>query len=330
MTVRPREARRSAVRDMPRSAWCPTAASRTCHTAIAASPTTTTISRDRPNGWPARVWKAPDWSLSPVGLPSAIWMASQPTARCSSPYPMNPIRVRASRGPLFTTRRARPRALLATVMALIARHTGSFKHGRVDPARAGYQARHDQPVREDVVTSRSTSVARPRSGSGPGSGSGLRRREVLQVGAVGVGALLFGVLLVLVRLQWLPLESVDHGLAAALNRAVAPHRPLVLVLGFVTRLGSLAVLIWLVAIATVLLIVRRRYRLAGYLGVAGLGSVILDPALKAAVGRLRPVVAHPVAVGGGNSFPSGHALGSIIVYSALLLVFVPALARRGP
>ncbi|OLB78162.1 MAG: hypothetical protein AUI14_14350 [Actinobacteria bacterium 13_2_20CM_2_71_6] len=178
------------------------------------------------------------------------------------------------------------------------------------------------------MTSRSTSVARPRSGSGPGSGSGLRRREVLQVGAVGVGALLFGVLLVLVRLQWLPLESVDHGLAAALNRAVAPHRPLVLVLGFVTRLGSLAVLIWLVAIATVLLIVRRRYRLAGYLVVAGLGSVILDPALKAAVGRLRPVVAHPVAVGGGNSFPSGHALGSIIVYSALLLVFVPALPRR--
>jgi undecaprenyl-diphosphatase len=156
----------------------------------------------------------------------------------------------------------------------------------------------------------------------------FRSRELLQVAAVGAGALLFGVLLVLVRLQWFPLESVDHGLAATLNRAVAGHRPLVLVLGFITRLGSHAILIWLVAIATVLLIVRRRYRLATFLVVSGIGSLVLDPALKAAVGRLRPVVAHPVATGGGDSFPSGHALGSVIVYGALLMVFVPALPGR--
>src|SRR6202000_135054 len=42
------------------------------------------------------------------------------------------------------------------------------------------------------------------------------------------------------------------------------------------------------------------------------------------VGRLRPVVAHPVAYGNGNSFPSGHALGSIVCYGALFLVFLPA------
>ncbi len=156
----------------------------------------------------------------------------------------------------------------------------------------------------------------------------LHRRELLQIAAVAGGALLFGLLLVLVRLQWTALESVDHGLAAALNRAVAPHRPLVLVLGFVTRLGSHAILIWLTLIATVLLVVRRRYRLAAFLVVSGAGALVLDPALKAAVGRLRPVVAHPVAVGGGDSFPSGHALGSIITYGALLLVFLPALPRR--
>jgi undecaprenyl-diphosphatase len=40
------------------------------------------------------------------------------------------------------------------------------------------------------------------------------------------------------------------------------------------------------------------------------------------------VVADPVAVGGGNSFPSGHALMSIVVYGALLLVFAPALPKR--
>jgi undecaprenyl-diphosphatase len=93
-------------------------------------------------------------------------------------------------------------------------------------------------------------------------------------------------------------------------------------------LGSYGVLSRLVAIAVLLLLVRQRFRLALYLLVAGAGSIILDPTLKLAVGRLRPVVADPVAVGGGNSFPSGHALGSSIVYGALLLVFVPALPRR--
>jgi undecaprenyl-diphosphatase len=36
------------------------------------------------------------------------------------------------------------------------------------------------------------------------------------------------------------------------------------------------------------------------------------------------VVAHPIAHGTGNSFPSGHALGSIVCYGALFLVFLPA------
>ena len=154
-----------------------------------------------------------------------------------------------------------------------------------------------------------------------------QRRDLVKVAAVAGAALVFGILLVLVRAQWVPLESVDHGLAAGLNRAVAPHHPLVLVLGFISRVGSTAVMAWLVAIASLLLIVRRRYRLAGYLIVTGAGALILDPALKLAVGRLRPVVAHPVATGGGDSFPSGHALGSIVVYGALLLVFLPALAK---
>src|SRR5947199_7021273 len=177
----------------------------------------------------------------------------------------------------------------------------------VDRRASGYRA---------VMTVHSTPAA------------GLRSRELLQVAAVGTGALLFGVLLVLVRLQWVPLESVDHGVAAALNRSVSGHRPVVLALGFVTRLGSHAILIWLIVIAAVLLLIRRRYRLVTFLVVSGAGALILDPALKEAVGRLRPVVAHPVATGVGTRFPSGHSLGSIIVYGALLMVFAPALPRR--
>jgi undecaprenyl-diphosphatase len=158
--------------------------------------------------------------------------------------------------------------------------------------------------------------------------SRLSGRNLSRVALTDAAALVFAVLVLLVRMRWLPLSSVDRGLAAALNEAVAGHRPAVTALEFVTRLGSHAVLGWLVAIATVLLVVRHRFRLAGYLLVTGAGALILDPALKHAVGRLRPVVEHPVATGGGNSFPSGHALASIIVYGALLLVFAPALSRR--
>jgi undecaprenyl-diphosphatase len=40
------------------------------------------------------------------------------------------------------------------------------------------------------------------------------------------------------------------------------------------------------------------------------------------------VVAHPIAHGTGNSFPSGHSLGSIVCYGAVLLVFLPAARGR--
>ena len=40
------------------------------------------------------------------------------------------------------------------------------------------------------------------------------------------------------------------------------------------------------------------------------------------------MVAHPIAHGNGNSFPSGHSLGSIVCYGAVFLVFLPAARGR--
>jgi len=146
--------------------------------------------------------------------------------------------------------------------------------------------------------------------------------------AVAGSGLLFAVLLLLVRDNWAPLESLDRGLAARMNAVVAHDRVLLAILRVVTTLGSNAVLWWVVGIAAVILLIRRLYRLAAYLVVTCLGALIMDPSLKLAVGRLRPTVVDPVAHGLGNSFPSGHALGSIVCYGALVLVFLPALPRR--
>ncbi|MEV0152501.1 phosphatase PAP2 family protein [Micromonospora sp. NPDC050686] len=145
------------------------------------------------------------------------------------------------------------------------------------------------------------------------------------IAAAGVG---FGLLLMLVRFKWGPLYDADHGIAEWFNGLVAPHHALVTALQAITDLGGRPVLIWLVTIAVIGLLIRRQSRLAVYLIITGVGGLILDPSLKTLVGRLRPVVEVPVASAPGNSFPSGHALGSFVAYGALLLVFLPAMAPR--
>jgi membrane-associated phospholipid phosphatase len=158
--------------------------------------------------------------------------------------------------------------------------------------------------------------------------AGRPRRTLVPLVAVTVAALIFAVLLVLVRFQWPPLESVDRGAAADINRLIAGDHTLVALVKAVTLLGSTAVLCAVIGLAAVGVALRKRWRLAIYLVVTGAGALVLDPVLKSLVGRLRPVVAHPIAHGTGDSFPSGHSLGSIVCYGAVLLVFLPAARGR--
>ncbi|WP_432835942.1 phosphatase PAP2 family protein [Dactylosporangium sp. CA-092794] len=154
------------------------------------------------------------------------------------------------------------------------------------------------------------------------------RAALLRMAGFGAASGLFSLLVIAVRLRWVPLESVDRGVAHRLNELVAPSRFLVQLMGGISRLGSFGVLAWLVIIGMTLLAVRKQFRLAGFLLATTLGGLVLDPALKLAIGRLRPVVEQPIAHGGGNSFPSGHALNSFVCYGALLLVFLPAVHAR--
>jgi undecaprenyl-diphosphatase len=156
----------------------------------------------------------------------------------------------------------------------------------------------------------------------------LRQHRLAPLITVTVAALVFAILLIAVRLQWAPLESADHGAAADINSLIAGNATLVTAVKAVTWLGSNGVLWTVIGAATVILAIRQRWRLAAYLLVTGAGALILDPILKSLVGRLRPVVAHPIAHGTGNSFPSGHSLGSIVCYGAILLVFLPAARGR--
>ena len=155
-----------------------------------------------------------------------------------------------------------------------------------------------------------------------------QRRSLAPLMVVTVAAMVFALLLILVRVQWAPLDSADHGAAADINNLIAGDTTFVAVVKAVTFLGSGGVLWTVIGAAAIILALRKRWRLAIYLLVSGAGALVLDPVLKSLVGRLRPVIAHPVAHGTGNSFPSGHALGSIVCYGAILLVFLPAARGR--
>jgi undecaprenyl-diphosphatase len=138
----------------------------------------------------------------------------------------------------------------------------------------------------------------------------------------------FGLLLMLVRFNWGPLYRVDHGVADRLNSIVSAHQPYVTVLNAITNLGGTLITVWLVVIVAISMLIRRQRRIAAYLVVTGVGALMLDPSLKLIVGRLRPVVDVPVAIAPGNSFPSGHALGSTVAYGAMALIFLPIVPRR--
>jgi undecaprenyl-diphosphatase len=158
--------------------------------------------------------------------------------------------------------------------------------------------------------------------------AGRWRRFFSPLTLIIAAAAVFVLLLVAVRTQWAPLESVDHDTASSLNSLIAGQSVAVAVVKAVTFLGSTGVLWVVILAATAVLAIRRRWRLALYLLITGAGALVLDPVLKALVGRLRPVVAHPIAHGTGNSFPSGHSLGSIVCYGAVFLVFLPATRGR--
>lgn len=78
----------------------------------------------------------------------------------------------------------------------------------------------------------------------------------------------------------------------------------------------------------VALVVRRQRRLALWFGTTVVAAGLLGVVLKSAVGRSRPVLPDPVTHAPGFSFPSGHALNSLVFFGALVLLVLPLLPRR--
>jgi len=133
----------------------------------------------------------------------------------------------------------------------------------------------------------------------------------------------FALLLLLVVDHWGPLQRLDLRLDNGLNAFAFHHSTYVALLRAVTNIASPATFELVSLPVAVLLLVRRQPRLAVWLLVTVFGGELLSQLVKQAVGRERPLPLHPVAHALSASFPSGHALGSVVGVGGLLLVGLP-------
>ncbi|HEY0591353.1 MAG TPA: phosphatase PAP2 family protein [Thermoanaerobaculia bacterium] len=86
---------------------------------------------------------------------------------------------------------------------------------------------------------------------------------------------------------------------------------------FFTILGTPVALGAIVLVVAATLLARGRARWAFYLAGTSLVGGLLNSALKAYFVRQRPDLAEAIRQASGYSFPSGHAMGSTIVFGAL-------------
>lgn len=159
----------------------------------------------------------------------------------------------------------------------------------------------------------------------PNSRYGLRL--TLFAAAFLLVAIPFGFLLDQVKRNG-PLIRVDTSAARHLHDWARHSHNVVLGLKVLTFLGT-PVWFYLIVIPAAVWVWRRGHpRLAVFLVVTTFGGGLLDTVVKEVVARPRPSLANPVATAHGKSFPSGHSMSATIAYGALLLVFLPTIARR--
>lgn len=133
----------------------------------------------------------------------------------------------------------------------------------------------------------------------------------------------FGVLLALVRSHSSGLQSADLSVATHAHELAINHHGLVTFLQAVSNVCAPHTFWVLIALLTVVLVIRRAARLALWAAVTMAGAALLDNVIKTVADRARPHLANPVASAPGKSFPSGHALESFVGVAILLIVMLP-------
>jgi membrane-associated phospholipid phosphatase len=119
-------------------------------------------------------------------------------------------------------------------------------------------------------------------------------------------------------------SSLDVGVLMELHHWASPGLDTVMV--SITRLGDPAFVIVIVAIALAWLLYQHKRLEFVMLVVACLGALGLNSGLKLVFGRSRPHLWSPLIHETSYGFPSGHAIGSLVLYGFIAYLY----SRRYP
>lgn len=122
------------------------------------------------------------------------------------------------------------------------------------------------------------------------------------------------------------LVAFDQALVRSLDEHATPDARVAFLA--ITRFGDPPVLTALGFAVGIPLLIRRRWLKLITWGIALGGGAILNWALKAFFARTRPELPNPFVVASGWSFPSGHAMVSLIAYGMLGYLLVRTLDPR--
>jgi undecaprenyl-diphosphatase len=137
---------------------------------------------------------------------------------------------------------------------------------------------------------------------------------------------------IVVTAGWLGPHSVDGRIVRAVHRLTLRDHWTLTAAKAATELGAPLVVDILAVVATVVLLLCRRWRAAIFVAAVRLATALASHEGKVRLHRPRPALPHLTVHASGYSFPSGHAAGAASVYLplAVLLLSSPRPAvRRG-
>jgi undecaprenyl-diphosphatase len=182
----------------------------------------------------------------------------------------------------------------------------------------------------DLVTTTSRPAPRAPGGGEPARARRWSARALLAAAGVFTAAVPLTVLAVLVREKSPTLRALDHDISGSAHGFVLA-RPW---LAEVLNVGSVVLhprVMWAITGITAVVLWRRgRRRHAVWAVVTVAVGATLDTPLKELFARARPVFDVPVATAPGYSFPSGHALNTMIVGAGAVILGWSATRSRPP
>ena len=161
---------------------------------------------------------------------------------------------------------------------------------------------------------------------------GLRRfgaRILLTVGAIALGAIPFTILGAAVHTEGTAANRLDVSVANQLHSTISGTPSARSFLSGVSNVFAPNTFRALIVLAAIVLFVRGARRLAIWMAVTVAGEAALDISLKTVFGRVRPSFKDPLVHATGGSYPSGHAFGSFVGCTVIVLVVLPLLGRAG-